>query len=78
MSDTGGVVGRDRELATVTAFLDALPSGASGLLLEGAAGIGKTTVWDAGVAGAAARSYIILSSGRPNQRRRCRSRRSVI
>ncbi|MGA3154531.1 MAG: ATP-binding protein [Streptosporangiaceae bacterium] len=62
MSDTGGVVGRDRELATVTAFLDALPSGASGLLLEGAAGIGKTTVWDAGVAGAAARSYIILSS----------------
>ena len=62
MSDTSGVVGRDRELATVTAFLDALPSGTSGLLLEGAAGIGKTTVWEAGVAGAAARSYIILSS----------------
>ncbi len=56
MSDSGGVVGRDRELATVTAFLDALPSGPSGLLLEGAAGIGKTTVWEAGVAGAAARS----------------------
>ena len=62
MSDTGGVVGRDRELATVTAFLDALPSGTSGLLLEGAAGIGKTTVWESGVAGAAARSYVILSS----------------
>ncbi len=62
MSDTSGVVGRDRELATVTAFLDALPSGTSGLLLEGAAGIGKTTVWEAGVAGAAARSYITLSS----------------
>lgn len=62
MSDTSGVVGRDRELATVTAFLDALPSGTSGLLLEGAAGIGKTMVWEAGVAGAAARSYIILSS----------------
>ncbi len=62
MSDTSGVVGRDRELATMTAFLDALPSGPSGLLLEGAAGIGKTTVWEAGVAGAAARSYIILSS----------------
>ena len=29
VSDTGGVVGRDRELATVTAFLDALPSGTS-------------------------------------------------
>ena len=78
MSDTSGVVGRDRELATVTSFLDALPSGTSGLLLEGAAGIGKTTVWEAGVAGAAARSYIILSSGRPNQRQRCRSRRSAI
>ena len=62
MSDTGGVVGRDRELATVTAFLDALPSGTSGLLLEGTAGIGKTTVWESGVAGAAARSYVILSS----------------
>ena len=62
MSDTGGVVGRDRELATVTAFLDALPSGPSGLLVEGDAGIGKTTVWDAGVAGAAVRSYTILSA----------------
>ena len=62
MSGTGGVVGRDRELAAVTAFLDALPSGTSCLLLEGTAGIGKTTVWDAGVAGSAARSYLILSS----------------
>jgi DNA-binding CsgD family transcriptional regulator len=61
-----GVPGRDRELATVMAFLDALPSGPSGLLLEGEAGIGKTTVWDAGVAAAAARSYIILSS-RPTE-----------
>ena len=62
VSDIGGVVGRDGELATVWAFLDALPSGPSGLLLEGDAGIGKTTLWDAGVAGAAARSYIILSA----------------
>jgi len=62
VSDTGSVVGRDRELATVTAFLETLPSGPSGLLLEGEAGIGKTTVWGAGVAGAAARSYITLSA----------------
>jgi len=62
VSGTGGVVGRDRELDAVTAFLDGLPSGTSCLLLEGAAGIGKTTVWDAGVAAAAARSYLILSS----------------
>ena len=78
MSDTGGVVGRDRELATVTAFLDALPSGPSGLLVEGDAGIGKTTVWDAGVAGAAVRSYTILSARPASRRQRCRSRRSVI
>ena len=62
MAKTVEVVGRDHELATVTAFLDALASGPSGLLLEGEAGIGKTTVWEAGVAGAAARSYIILQA----------------
>src|SRR5215472_10739868 len=51
-----GVVGRDRELAAVAAFLDAVPLGPCGLLLEGEAGIGKTTVWRAGVAWAAGRS----------------------
>lgn len=62
MSGSSGVVGREGELATVTAFLDALPSGPTGLLLEGEAGIGKTTLWDAGVAAAAAHSYVVLSS----------------
>lgn len=56
-----GVVGRDRELAAVAAFLDAVPSGPCGLLLEGEAGIGKTTVWRAGAAWAAGRSYTVLS-----------------
>jgi DNA-binding CsgD family transcriptional regulator len=56
-----GVVGRDREMAAVAAFLDAVPSGPCGLVLEGVAGIGKTTVWRAGAAGAAGRSYIVLS-----------------
>src|SRR5215831_2181141 len=55
------VVGRDREMAAVAAFLDALPSGPGGLVLEGAAGIGKTTVWRAGAAGAAGRSFTVLS-----------------
>jgi DNA-binding CsgD family transcriptional regulator len=54
--------GRSRELGAVAAFLDGLPSGPSGLLLEGEAGIGKTTVWAAGIADAAARSYLVLSS----------------
>jgi tetratricopeptide (TPR) repeat protein len=56
-----GVVGRDREMAAVAAFLDAVPSGPCGLVLEGAAGIGKTTVWRAGAAWAAGRSYTVLS-----------------
>ena len=57
-----GVVGRDREMAAVAAFLDAVPAGPAGLLLEGAAGIGKSTVWSAGAACAAGRSFTVLSS----------------
>lgn len=66
MAETRGVFGRGREFGAVAAFLDRLPSGPSGLLLEGEAGIGKTTVWMAGVADAAARSYQVLSS-RPTE-----------
>jgi DNA-binding CsgD family transcriptional regulator len=62
MAETCGVFGRARELGMVAAFLDRLPWGPSGLLLEGEAGIGKTTVWTAGMADAAARSYLVLSS----------------
>ena len=62
MPGTCGVFGRGREVGAVAAFLDALPAGPSGLLLEGETGIGKTTVWMAGVADAAARSYLVLSS----------------
>jgi DNA-binding CsgD family transcriptional regulator len=54
-------VGRDGELAAVAAFLDAVPSGPGCLLLAGEAGIGKTTVWGAGAAWAAERSYAVLS-----------------
>jgi predicted ATPase len=62
MPEACGVFGRDRELGAVTAFLDRLPSGPSGIMIEGEAGIGKTTVWAAGVAGASARPYLVLSS----------------
>jgi DNA-binding CsgD family transcriptional regulator len=62
MPEICGVFGRGRELGAVAAFLDGLPSGPSGLLLEGEAGIGKTTVWMTGVADAAARSYLVVSS----------------
>jgi hypothetical protein len=57
-----GAVGREREMAAVAAFLDAVPSGPTGLVLEGAAGIGKTTVWSAGAALAAGRRFTVLSS----------------
>jgi hypothetical protein len=39
------VIGREAELHAVAAFLDALAAGPAGLLLEGEAGIGKTTLW---------------------------------
>src|SRR5262245_58180035 len=48
-------------MAAVAAFLDAVGSGPAGLVLEGAAGIGKTTVWAAGAALGAGRGYTVLS-----------------
>lgn len=39
------IVGRDSELAAGDAFLAAVERGPANLVLEGAAGIGKTTVW---------------------------------
>jgi DNA-binding CsgD family transcriptional regulator len=49
-------------MAEVEAFLDAVPTGPCGLLLEGAAGIGKTTVWSAGAALAVGHSFTVLSA----------------
>ena len=43
------VVGREEELASVRAFVDRAEVGSFGLVLEGEAGIGKSTVWLAGV-----------------------------
>ena len=58
---THEVVGREAELAEIDAFLedaDALPGA---LLLEGEAGIGKTTLWRHGVAAAAQHGYRVRS-----------------
>lgn len=56
-----GVVGRRGELAAVEELLDVgrLPAA---LVLEGEAGIGKTTLWSAGVDLARERSYRVLSA----------------
>jgi len=55
------VFGRDGELGAVERFLDDLPLGPSALVLEGSAGIGKTTLWQAATQRAAARGYAMLS-----------------
>jgi DNA-binding CsgD family transcriptional regulator len=55
------MVGREPELAAVGAFLERLPERAGMLLIEGEAGIGKTTMWRAGVRAAAARGYRVLA-----------------
>jgi DNA-binding CsgD family transcriptional regulator len=56
------VVGRESELAALAKFL-AGDRGARALILSGQAGIGKTTLWEAGLA-AASRSGIRVASAR--------------
>ena len=57
----GAVFGRDGELGAVQRFLDGVPLGPSALVLEGSAGMGKTTLWQAATDRAAARRYTILA-----------------
>lgn len=55
-------VGRDGERASVSAFVAGVPDSPSALVLEGEAGIGKSTLWLEGVALARARGLRVLSS----------------
>src|SRR6266571_4178123 len=55
------VIGRERELATIRDFVAGIPAGPRSLLLEGAVGIGKTTLWRAGLHAAEGHSYRVLS-----------------
>lgn len=57
-SDT--IVGREPELATVDAFLADLAALPAGLLIEGEAGIGKSTLWEAAVARAKEVGFRVL------------------
>jgi len=63
---TQPVVGREAELDAVERFLDALTAGPAALVIDGEAGIGKTTLWLAGVRSAESRSFRVLQS-RPAQ-----------
>ena len=58
---SSGVVGRDAELAVLRGFLAGIPEGAVALMLEGDAGAGKTTLWEAGVAEAGRRGLRVLT-----------------
>jgi DNA-binding CsgD family transcriptional regulator len=56
------IVGREVELASVHAFLDGQDEGPAALTLDGEAGIGKSTLWLAGVAAARERGFRVLVS----------------
>jgi DNA-binding CsgD family transcriptional regulator len=58
----GELVGRDDELRALAEFLAAVPPGAQALVLEGEAGIGKSTLWLAGRQIALERGARVLSS----------------
>jgi DNA-binding NarL/FixJ family response regulator len=60
------IAGRDPELARLDALLEAALVGPAQLMLEGEAGIGKTTVWRRGVEGAATRGFRTLTA-RPSE-----------
>ncbi len=57
-----GIFGRDDELVAVTRFLNDVPTGPTGLLVAGEPGVGKTTLWKAGVLAARQRSHHVLSA----------------
>ena len=61
MDGGGAVFGRDREFVRLSAFLDAIPHGPCVLLLEGEAGVGKTTVWRWAVERATAAEFRVVT-----------------
>ena len=56
------IVGREEELSSLKAFVDHARQGPAMLVLEGEAGIGKSTLWEAGVEHARAQGLTVLSS----------------
>jgi len=62
IAPTSAILGRDLEFGVVSGFLDRVESGPNALVIEGPAGIGKTTIWLAGVGDATKRGYRVLMS----------------
>jgi hypothetical protein len=53
------VIGRDAELADLGAFVTRLSDGPAVLLIEGEAGVGKSTLWTAGIGGASPSATVL-------------------
>jgi DNA-binding CsgD family transcriptional regulator len=56
------IVGREQELGSLRAFLERAAAGPAALVLEGEAGIGKSTLWLAGIEAAREQGLRVLSS----------------
>src|SRR5262245_34720808 len=59
---TQGVLGREAELGSGSAFLDRAVEGPAGFVLEGEPGIGKSTLWHAIVARGRERGLVVLAA----------------
>src|SRR5262245_1683147 len=62
MRSSDSIVGREGELATIDGFVDDIAAGARALLIEGEAGIGKTTLWREAISAAADRGFRVLTT----------------
>ena len=56
------VIGRQEELDALDDFLESVRSGPAALVLVGDAGVGKTTLWQAGVDAAREKGYRVLET----------------
>ena len=61
-NDDDAIVGREQEIARLGGFLDSAGRGPAALVLEGEAGIGKTTLWRWTLATARGRGFTVLSA----------------
>jgi hypothetical protein len=59
-ADRIAVFGREQEQEHIAEFLDEFPRGPAILLIEGEAGIGKTTLWESAVEAAVDRGHRVL------------------
>lgn len=56
------LVGREEQLASIKGFIDGAPTQPAAFVLEGEAGIGKSTLWLAGTEHACLQNFLVLSS----------------